>query len=98
MSSRLLFSIIIPLAFHRGKWKNCLRAWCHDQTLSKSRYEVIAVVPPDFPRSALNALSELLGPYGRLQHSRARHDMPSASKAPWFHALGICFSPNLIVG
>ncbi|MBI4883079.1 MAG: glycosyltransferase family 2 protein [Actinobacteria bacterium] len=42
-----IFSVIIPLEFHRDRWEKCLRAW-QAQTLADSRYELLLVMPPDF--------------------------------------------------
>lgn len=65
-----LFSIIIPLEFHRGQWKRCWHAW-NAQTADKSIYEIILVVPPDFQEPGLlNALSGC-----RLEFSPGTRDM-----------------------
>jgi hypothetical protein len=67
-----LFSIIVPLGYHRGKWERCWLEW-QAQTLPKSQYEVILVVPPDFPEQ--EKLPGLLGPRARLEYSTELHDV-----------------------
>ena len=67
-----LFSVIIPLEYHRGQWERCWRGW-QAQTLPRDQYELILVVPPDFPEQ--EKLSALLGSRDRLEHSTERHDI-----------------------
>jgi hypothetical protein len=67
-----LFSVIIPLEYHRGQWERCWLGW-QVQTLPKTQYELILVVPPDFPEQ--EKLPALLGPTDRLEHSTERHDI-----------------------
>src|SRR5258708_504419 len=43
-----LFSVIIPLEYHRGQWERCWQGW-QSQTLDRDSFEIILVVPPDFP-------------------------------------------------
>lgn len=47
-----VFSIIIPLEFHRGQWEQCWKGW-NDQTVARSTYETILVVPPGFQQQTL---------------------------------------------
>jgi hypothetical protein len=70
--TRPLFSVIIPLEYHRGQWEKCWKGW-QTQTLPKSQYEVILVVPPDFPEH--DKLPTQLGPQDRLEYSTERHDI-----------------------
>jgi hypothetical protein len=65
-----LFSVIIPLEYHRGQWEECWRAW-KAQTTDPSLTEFILVVPPDFTNSDL---LQQLSP-ARLEFSTATHDM-----------------------
>ena len=65
-----LFSVIIPLEYHRGRWEECWRAW-KTQTADPSLYEIILVVPPGFEN---NDLLKRLSP-ARLEFSTATHDM-----------------------
>jgi hypothetical protein len=51
-SEKPVFSVIIPLEFHRGQWERCWQCW-NAQTVGKSAYEIIVVVPPDFRDFAL---------------------------------------------
>jgi hypothetical protein len=71
-TSTPLFSVIIPLEFHRGQWKRCWREW-QSQTLEKSAFEIILVVPPDFPQR--DKLEDLAGSLTRLEYSQESHDM-----------------------
>jgi hypothetical protein len=68
--SNRLFSIIIPLEFHRGQWERCWRGW-NAQTVERSAYEIILVVPPDFQEHIL--LNELSA--DRLEFSSSSHDI-----------------------
>jgi hypothetical protein len=67
-----LFSVVIPLEYHRGQWERCWLEW-QAQTLPRSQYELILVVPPDFPER--EKLPALLGPQDRLEYSTERHDI-----------------------
>src|SRR6266403_705234 len=67
-----LFSVIIPLEFHRGQWERCWQGW-QSQTLDRSAFEIILVVPPNFPERG--KLSELKDPVPRLEYSRHSHDI-----------------------
>jgi GT2 family glycosyltransferase len=67
-----LFSIIIPLEFHRGQWERCWQGW-HSQTLDRAAFEIILVVPPNYPER--EKLSELTGPAPRLEYSQHSHDI-----------------------
>lgn len=72
LTSAPLFSVIIPLEYHRGQWESCWQGW-QSQTLGKDAFEIILVVPPDFPqRDMLNALA---GPMTRLEYSQQSHDI-----------------------
>ena len=69
-TSSLLFSIIIPLEYHRGQWEQCWKAW-NAQTVARSLYEIILVVPPDFQQATL--LNELSA--DRVEFSDHSHDV-----------------------
>jgi hypothetical protein len=69
-----LFSVIVPLEFHRGHWERCLLTW-QAQTMAKSQFEVILVMPPNFPAIARDKLAVLLGPQDRIQYSHEIHDV-----------------------
>ncbi len=66
------FSVIIPLEFHRGQWKRCWQGW-QCQTLDKAAFEIILVVPPNFPER--DRLNELRDPVPRLEYSHHSHDI-----------------------
>jgi hypothetical protein len=46
-SSKPVISVIIPLEFHRDQWERCWQGW-NAQTVDRSAYELILVVPSDF--------------------------------------------------
>jgi hypothetical protein len=66
-----LFSIIIPLEYHRGQWDRAWQGW-QSQTLDRASFEIILVVPPDFPDR--DKLAEL-GDLARLEYSHYSHDI-----------------------
>ncbi len=66
-----LFSIIIPLEFHRGQWERCWQGW-QAQTLPRSEFEIILVVPPGF---AQRADLDQFAPAARLEYSQHAHDI-----------------------
>lgn len=70
-----LFSVIIPLEWHRDRWEQCLRAW-QAQTLANSQYELVLVLSRSFTeRDQLSALLvETDGRY-RVVVSDSNHDM-----------------------
>ena len=67
-----LFSVIVPLEYHRGQWERCWQAW-RAQTLARSRYETILVLPPAFPERG--RIEASLGPHDRLVDAAASHDI-----------------------
>ncbi|MCK1650003.1 hypothetical protein IVA88_00925 [Bradyrhizobium sp. 149] len=67
-----LFSIIIPLEYHRGRWELSWLGWT-SQTADKSLYEIILVVPPDF--TAREQLKALAGDKARLEFTDSDHDV-----------------------
>jgi hypothetical protein len=67
-----LFSVIIPLEYHRDQWESCWQGW-QSQTLGKDAFEIILVVPPGFPQR--DQLNELAGPMTRLEYSQQAHDI-----------------------
>ncbi|MCJ9703178.1 MULTISPECIES: glycosyltransferase family 2 protein [unclassified Bradyrhizobium] len=67
-----LFSIIIPLEYHRGQWEQSWLGWT-SQTADKSLYEIILVVPPDF--RAREELKALAGDEARLEFTDSEHDI-----------------------
>lgn len=66
-----LFSVIIPLEYHRGQLERCWQGW-QSQTLDKAAFEIILVVPPDF--SQREKLSELTGGASCLEYSHHTRD------------------------
>src|SRR5260370_22215241 len=66
-----LLSIIIPLEFHRGQWDRAWQGW-QSQTLDRASFEIILVVPPDFPDR--DKFAEL-GDLARLGYSNHSHDI-----------------------
>ncbi len=67
-----LISVIIPLEFHRGQWERCWQGW-QSQTLDRTAFEIILVVPPNFPER--DKLSELRDPIPLLEYSHHSHDI-----------------------
>lgn len=67
-----LFSIIIPLEYHRGQWEQSWLGWT-SQTADKSLYEIILVVPPDF--RAREELKALAGDEARIEFTDSEHDI-----------------------
>jgi len=67
-----LFSIIIPLEFHRGQWEQSWLGWT-SQTADRSLYEIILVVPPDFTGHA--ELKALAVGQARLEFAESVHDI-----------------------
>ncbi|MGL9618804.1 hypothetical protein QRQ56_12415 [Bradyrhizobium sp. U531] len=67
-----LFSVIIPLEYHRGQWEQSWLGWT-SQTADKSLYEIILVVPPDF--RAGEELKALAGDGARLEFTDSEHDI-----------------------
>ncbi|WP_426612136.1 glycosyltransferase family 2 protein [Bradyrhizobium sp. McL0616] len=67
-----LFSIIIPLEFHRGQWEQSWLGWT-SQIADQSLYEIILVVPPDF--TAREQLTALAGGRARLEFTNSDHDV-----------------------
>lgn len=69
---RPMFSIIIPLEYHRGQWEQSWLGWV-SQTADKSLYEIILVVPPDF--TAREELKALAGDETRIEYTGLGHDI-----------------------
>src|SRR5689334_4494713 len=67
-----LFSIIIPLEFHRGQWEQSWLGWT-SQTADKSLYEIILVMPPNF--TAREELVALAGDAARIEQAGVAHDI-----------------------
>jgi Glycosyl transferase family 2 len=69
-SSDPAISVIIPLEYHRGQWERCWANW-NAQTVARSLYELILVVPLDFQQHAsLDGISA-----DRLEFSSHSHDI-----------------------
>ncbi|MEZ5819181.1 MAG: glycosyltransferase family A protein [Xanthobacteraceae bacterium] len=67
-----LFSVIIPLEFHRGQWERAWQGW-QAQTLDSTAFEIILVVPPAFPDR--DKLHKSAGSQVRLEYSQDSHDI-----------------------
>jgi len=67
-----MFSVIIPLEYHRGQWEQSWLGWI-SQTADKSLYEIILVVPPDF--TAREELKALAGGDARIEYAGIGHDI-----------------------
>ena len=69
---RPMFSVIIPLEYHRGQWEQSWLGW-KSQAADKSLYEIILVVPPDF--TAREELKALAGDEARIEYADFAHDI-----------------------
>ena len=67
-----LFSVIIPLEYHRGQWERCWQGW-QAQTFNHDDFEIVLVVPADF--SQHDKLRNLVGSRARLEYSEYVHDI-----------------------
>ena len=67
-----LFSVIVPLEYHRGQWERSWQGW-QSQTLDRTAFEIILVVPPDFPQR--DKLAELASATTRLEYADVAHDI-----------------------
>ena len=67
-----IFSVIIPLEYHRGQWEKCWAAW-QDQDCPPSEFEIILVIPRDF--ADLDEMLALKGSQHRMVHSEHVHDI-----------------------
>lgn len=74
-SAEFVFSVIIPLEFHRGQAIECMTGWTSGQTFPRRDYELILVCPPDFPEDELATIRPVLSPWDQLVPSDGRHDM-----------------------
>ena len=90
-----LFSVIIPLEYHRGQWEQSWLGWT-SQTADRSLYEIILVVPPDF--TALAELKALAGDKARLEFADSVHDIGLCAFGARGRAAAICSSRNRTAG
>ncbi|MDI1262935.1 MAG: hypothetical protein PS018_06730 [bacterium] len=67
-----LFSIVIPLEYHRGQWERSWLGW-QSQTIDKAAYEIVLVIPPDFPER--DELHRLATSTTRLEFAEDSHDI-----------------------
>ena len=67
-----LFSVIIPFEYHRGQWERSWLGW-QSQTMDKAAYEIVLVIPPDFPD--LDDLRKLADPTTLLEYADHSHDI-----------------------
>lgn len=67
-----LFSIIIPLEFHRGKFDHAWQAW-QRQDIDSTLLEIILMIPPGFEDHGI--LPTANDRRVRVQFSEARHDI-----------------------
>ena len=71
-ADRPLFSVIIPLEFHRGQWEQSWLGWT-SQTVDRSLFEIILVVPLNF--SQVEQLAALVGDNAQLEFADSIHDI-----------------------
>src|SRR3954464_11206375 len=75
-NDRPVFSVIIPLEFHRGQTERCLVAWTCEQTFPKPAYELVMVAPDDLPATELETVRSFLRTQDRILTRHERHDIP----------------------
>lgn len=74
--SKLRFSIIIPLEFHRGQVEACLHRWAYEQTYPRDQYEVVAVgCKNSLDEATITFFKSLLNKDDRLLLFDEPHDM-----------------------
>jgi hypothetical protein len=76
-----LVSVLVPLEDHRRHAPRALRAWCAEQTLDRSSYEVIVAASHQTPEHELAAVRALLGERDRLVLTASRHDIGQVAQA-----------------
>src|SRR5215831_6291300 len=81
-ASRLRFTVIIPLEFHRGQVEECLRRWTREQAYARGHYEILAVAcRHSLSQEALADLEAQLGPEDRLLLYDVPHDVALHAQA-----------------
>lgn len=70
-----LFSVVIPLEFHRGRIDECLCAWTTGQTCAADQYELVVVAPERFEPTRLAGIGSLLRGHDVLLRDASNHDM-----------------------
>lgn len=76
-----MFSVIVPLEFHRGQARTCLEGWARHQTYPRDRYEILLAAPHTHPADDLDSLRAILTPHDRVLVLPDRHDMPLVAEA-----------------
>jgi hypothetical protein len=71
----MLFSVIIPLQFHRFRALDCIRGWVSTQELSAAEFELVCVLPQSERDTLHDGIKALLRPHDRLLLSDETHDM-----------------------
>jgi hypothetical protein len=79
--SRVQFSIIIPLEFHRRQSMRCIEAWARAQSYPRERYQLLVAAPHDFLTADLELARTLLAPQDRIERFSANHDMSLVAAA-----------------
>lgn len=76
IKSKLRFSIIIPLEFHRGQIEICLERWVHQQTYPRDQYEIVAIgCSSSLDEETVTFFKRLLSEQDRLILFDEPHDM-----------------------
>lgn len=71
---RVIFSVIIPLEYHRGQWRQCVAAWTRQQ-FAAADFELILAVPSGFSAADRQDLAAALRPHDRIIDGASAHDM-----------------------
>lgn len=70
-----LFSIVIPLEFHRGQIERCLTGWTRGQTCPDDEYELVVVAPEHLDAKLISKVQRLLRDQDTLLLDPSDHDM-----------------------
>ncbi|CCV13670.1 glycosyltransferase [Mesorhizobium sp. STM 4661] len=79
--SNVLFSVLMPLEFHRDQATIAIRKWRQDQTLRGSAFELILVASHDANAADMDEIRQLLAPQDRLVQTSAKHDIAQVAEA-----------------
>jgi hypothetical protein len=69
-----IFSVIIPLEFHRGQSEQCIRCWV-GQAFPEQDYELLVVIPPDCSKTEEEEIAALLRSHDRVIRGDEEHDI-----------------------
>ncbi len=73
--ARPIFSVIIPLEFHRGMAGRCLAGWCQSQDFPREHFEVILALPLGHAVPELEEARRMLADWDQVVTLPVCHDM-----------------------